>query len=157
MLEWLRNLFAGGPRPSGPPRMIRKFGVGDPTLTSDQVTVAQDVWLIDSRGDRVIRLFEVEDPQVEQCLLTYRAKIKTEALSGRAFLEMWCHFPGRGEFFSKGIHHAVSGTTDWASYETPFYLKKGEKPDLIKLNVAIEGTGKVWMKDLELLATPLQR
>ena len=69
---------------------------------------------------------------------------------------MWCRLPGHGEFFSKGLHQAISGTTDWGSYEIPFYLKKGQQPDLIKLNLAIEGKGKVWIKDLELLATPLQ-
>jgi hypothetical protein len=44
----------------------------------------------------------------------------------------------------------VSGTTDWASYEVPFFLKKSERPDLIKLNVVIEGSGTVWIKDITL-------
>ena len=35
---------------------------------------------------------------------------------------MWCRLPGRGEFFSKGLHNKVQGTTDWASYEIPFFL-----------------------------------
>jgi len=152
---WLKSLFGGAPKPAGPPRTVRKFGVGDSSLSRDRVRVVQDGWLIDSSGNEVIRFFEIADPQVEQCLLTYRAKIKTDALSGRAYLEMWCRFPGRGEFFSKGVNQTVSGTTDWMSNETPFYLKKGERPDLIKLNVAVEGKGKVLVKDLELLATPL--
>jgi hypothetical protein len=134
MLEWLKSIFSP-PRPSGPPETIREFRTTDRTLT--------------------IRLFEVETPEAEQCLLTYRAKLKTEALAGRAFLEMWCRFPGRGEFFSKGLHHAVKGTTDWASCETPFLLKKGQRPDLIKLNLVIEGRGKVWVRDVQLLRTPL--
>jgi hypothetical protein len=86
----------------------------------------------------------VENPAVEDCLLTYRAELKAEALQGRAFLEMWCRLPGRGEFFSKGHKQAVSGTVDWARYEIPFYLKRGQKPDLIKLNVVVEGQGTVW-------------
>jgi hypothetical protein len=88
-------------------------------------------------------------------MLTYRAEMKTEDLKGRAFLEMWCGLPGRGEFFSKGFQQAVSGTIGWSRYETPFYLKKGQKPDLIKLNLVIEGTGKVWLRHVELLQTPL--
>ena len=82
--------------------------------------------------------------------------MKTEGLAGRAFLEMWCRLPGGGEFFSKGLNQAITGTTDWASYEIPFYLKKGQRPDLIKLNLVIEGRGKVSMKDVELLKTPLE-
>ena len=89
-------------------------------------------------------------------MLTYRAKLKTQNFSGRAYLEMWCRLPGRGEFFSKGLQHPVTGTNDWASYETPFYLKKGQKPDLIKLNIVVEGKGELWMKEVELLQTPLK-
>ena len=82
--------------------------------------------------------------------------MKTDGLVGRAFLEMWCRLPGLGEFFSKGLEQAVKGTTDWCSQEVPFYLKKGQRPDLIKLNVVIEGRGKVWIKDIQLLKTPLR-
>jgi hypothetical protein len=154
MLEWLKSIFSP-PRPSGPPEAIRVFRTTDRTLTQGSIAVAQDGWIVDSEEQQTIRLFEVEAPEAEQCLLTYRAKLKTEALAGRAFLEMWCRFPGRGEFFSKGLHHAVKGTTDWASCETPFLLKKSQRPDLIKLNLAIEGRGKVWVKDVQLLRTPL--
>ena len=108
-----------------------------------------------SKEEQTIRLFEVQEPQVEQCLITYRAKLKTDGLTGRSFLEMWCRLPGRGEFFSKGLNQVVTGTTDWASYEIPFYLRKGQRPDLIKLNLVVEGRGKVWLRDVQLLKTPL--
>jgi hypothetical protein len=49
----------------------------------------------------------------------------------------------------------VSGTTDWASYETPFFLQKGQRADLIKVNVVIEGSGTLWVKDLLLRKVPL--
>jgi hypothetical protein len=64
---------------------------------------------------------------------------------------MWCRFPGKGEFFSRDLAHALTGSNDWASFETPFFLKKGEQPDLIKLNLVVKGTGKVWIKDIEVL------
>jgi len=48
----------------------------------------------------------------------------------------------------------VKGTTGWSSYEVPFRLRKGQRPDLLKLNLAVEGRGKVWIKDIELLKTP---
>jgi hypothetical protein len=68
---------------------------------------------------------------------------------------MWCRFAGKGEFFSRGLQNPVTGSNDWASYETLFFLKKGENPDLIKLNLAVKGTGKLWVKDVELLKAPL--
>jgi Flp pilus assembly protein TadD len=46
------------------------------------------------------------------------------------------------------------GTTEWASYEIPFYLNKGEPSDLIKLNLVTEGKGTLWIKDIELLKGP---
>jgi hypothetical protein len=39
--------------------------------------------------------------------------------------------------------------------DPPFYLKEGQKPDLIKLNVVVEGLGTVWPRNVELLKTPL--
>lgn len=134
---------------------MKAFTTADPAISKD-LTVTQDkAWLADCKKAQTIRLFEVENPDVEQCMVTYRAKLKTENLTGQAYLEMWCRFSGKGEFFSRGLAHAVTGSNDWASYETPFFLKKGEKPDLIKLNVVVKGTGKVWVKDVELLKGPL--
>ena len=49
----------------------------------------------------------------------------------------------------------MRGTTGWSSHEVPFYLKAGQRPDLVKLNVAFEGGGTVWIRDVELLVTPL--
>jgi hypothetical protein len=154
MLNWLKSIFSA-PKPSGPPETIRLFRTTEATLSQGSVTIAQDSWVVDAKEEQTIRLFEVQDPHAEQCLITYRAMMKTDGLAGRAFLEMWCRLPGRGQFFSKGVNQAVKGTTDWASYEIPFYLKKGQRPDLIKLNLVIEGRGKVWMRDVQLLKTPL--
>ncbi len=101
-----------------------------------------------------MRLFEIADPGVEDCRIIYRAKLKSDHLDGRAYLEMWCRSPSGGEAFSKGFNLPVTGTTDWASYEVPFFFRKGESSDLIKLNVAMEGKGTLWIKDVELLKMP---
>jgi hypothetical protein len=155
MVNWLKSLFAR-PKPAGPPQVLRAFATNQPTITQSGIRVENGAWHIDARTEeQTIRLFEVENPAVEQCLLTYRAELKAEDLQGRAFLEMWCRLPGRGEFFSKGYKQTVSGTVDWAHYEIPFVLKGDQKPDLIKLNVVVEGPGRVWLRNLELLKTPL--
>ena len=154
MMNWLKSIFSRQ-RPSGPAETLRLFRTTDRTLSQGTITIAQDGWVVDAKDTQTIRLFEVQEPQAEQCLITYRAKLKTESLAGRAFLEMWCRLPGRGEFFSKGLNQVAQGTTDWASYEIPFYLKKGQRPDLIKLNLVVEGRGKVWLRDVELLKTPM--
>ena len=101
MLKWLKSLFSA-PQPAGPPQVLQAFAPGKPTITQSGIRADQGGWRIDASEKQTIRLFEVENPAVEQCQLTYRAELKTEGLSGRAFLEMWCRLPGRGEFFSKG-------------------------------------------------------
>jgi hypothetical protein len=152
--NWLKSLL-GVPQASGPEEVVRRFRTSDPTLSQDGVTADGDSWVVDSREGRTVRLFEVEVPQVEQCVLTYRASLRSEDLAGRGYLEMWCRVPGRGEFFSKGLGQPIKGTTGWGSYETPFYLKRDQRADLIKLNLVAEGPGRVWIKDIELLKTPL--
>jgi formylglycine-generating enzyme required for sulfatase activity/serine/threonine protein kinase len=126
-----------------------KFDAKEPTITQDGVTAGDGEWKIDATENRTVRLFEVPNPGVEECVVLYRAKLKTENVKGRAFLEMWVRTPG-GESFSKGFQNAVTGTTGWSEYEIPFILQKGQRSDLVKLNVTIEGTGTVWIKDMEL-------
>jgi hypothetical protein len=134
---------------------MRTFSPQERTITQDGVRVDADGIRIESAHKRTVRLYEVQSPGVQQCIVTYRAEMKGERIEGRAFLEMWCSFPGRGEFFSKGLYQPLTGTTNWAWFEIPFYLKKGQMPDLIKLNLAVQGRGVVWLKNVELLKTPL--
>ena len=102
-----------------------------------------------------VRLFECGDMDIENARLLYRARLRTEDVKGQAYLEMWCHFPGKGEFFSRGLHSPLSGSTEWTTQEIPFFLKKGENPDDIKLNLVINGTGTVWIDDIRVLKGPL--
>jgi hypothetical protein len=104
----------------------------------------------------VVRLFELGDIDIENARLIYQAKVRTEGVEGQVFLEMWCHFPGKGEFFSRGLQTPLTGTTNWATEETPFFLKKGENPDNVKLNLVINGKGTAWIDDIRVLKGPLQ-
>jgi len=102
-----------------------------------------------------VRLFEVGDIDIENVRLIYQAKLRTEEVQGQVYLEMWCHFPGKGEFFSRGLQSPLTGTTDWTTEETPFFLKKGDNPDNVKLNLVINGKGTAWIDDIRLVAGPL--
>ena len=149
-----RSQMAEEPPKPRAPKVQKAFTPADPTISKD-ITLAPDkTWLVNSTQTQVVRLFEVANPGVEDCVVIYRAKIKTEGLQGRAYLEMLCGFPEFGEAFSRGLDKVISGTNDWASYQIPFFLKKGEKPDIIKLNLAVEGVGRVWIRDVELSAVP---
>lgn len=118
------------------------------------IAPSENGWLVTAGVAQTVRLFEVKEPQVEQCVVVYRTEPKSARLEGPAYFEMWCHFPGRGEYFSKGLQQALKGTNDFALFEIPFHLKRGERPDVIKLNLALEGPGEVWIRDVLLSYTP---
>ena len=97
-----------------------------------------------------ISLFDTGDIDIENARLIYQAQIRTQDVDHDACLEMWCHFPGKGDFFSRDPT-PVWGTTAWTRQETIFFLKDGENPDNVRLNLTINGKGIVWIDEIRLL------
>lgn len=157
MLQWLNRLFSGfsGPKPVGPPHLVQHVGPGTGPISEAARWEGSEL-VIRTPVAETVRLFEVPIKGHEQCMLTYRLRIATDALKSSVYPEMWCRIPGIGECFSKGLHQKVRGTNDWVSLEIPFYLKAGQSPDLLKLNLVFEGAGAVRVKEIEILATPLE-
>ena len=133
--------------------LITQSGVSfDKTISND----GSGSLRIEATGPTTVRLFETGDIDIENARLIYQARLRTENVEGRAYLEMWCHFPGKGEFFSKGLMAPLTGTTAWTTVETPFFLKEGENPDNVRLNLVIDGKGTAWIDDIRLLKGALQ-
>jgi hypothetical protein len=132
--------------------MTRTDVVIDKEITSD----GNGSLRITANQPTTIRLYETGDIDVENARLTYQAKVRTRDIQGKVYLEMWCQFTGKGEFFSRDLSSPLSGTTDWSTKETPFFLKKGENPDNVKINLVVEGRGTVWIDDVHLFKGPLQ-
>ena len=103
----------------------------------------------------VVHLFELGDIDLENARLIYQAKVRTADVQGQVYLEMWCSFPGKGEFFSRGLATPLSGTTGWSTQQTPFFLKNGENPDNVKLNIVFTGKGTAWIDDIQVQQGPL--
>jgi serine/threonine protein kinase len=143
------SLGHGGASSSGL-TMRKTFNPPDQPISGELTITEDNAWAVSCTTTQTFRLFEVPNPGVERCMLTYRAKLKSEGLVGQAYLEMWCQIPGFGESFSRGLGNTISGSSGWATCQTPFFLKAGEKPDLIRLNLVVEGRGKVFIKDIEL-------
>ena len=68
---------------------------------------------------------------------------------------MWVEVPGLGQFFSRGLEQTLSGTSEWATLEAPFFLQEGQTADLAKLNLVIDGSGTAWIDEIELIQGPL--
>ena len=110
---------------------------------------------VDAEEPMIVPLFEVTDVSIENATLIYQASLRSQKLDGKAFLEMWVRLPGKGEFFSRGLDRPITGTTSWMTIATPFFLQAGQKPDLIRLNLVVQGKGRVWIDDIHLMRAPL--
>ena len=144
---------------------IKSFNLDniDEIITKDGVEIDRDVTSdgngsvkITTENPVSVQLFKTGDIDIEDSVLVYAAKLRTEDLDGIAYIEMWCSFPGKGIYFSKALNSALSGTNDWTIQEVPFFLKKGENPDNVELNLVINGRGKVWIDQVELLKRPIK-
>jgi hypothetical protein len=110
---------------------------------------------VDANGEMTVPLFEITDVSVDNAILVYQASLQSQNLDGRAYLEMWVRIPGKGEFFSRALDRPVTGTMSWMTTATPFFLQAGQKPDLIRLNLVVQGKGKVWIDDVRLMRAEL--
>ncbi len=156
MFKWLKNLLAAfqPPQPTGPAVLLHQFSPAEPTISGDASWSGEELKIASDQA-ATIRLFEYVLPSSEQCMLTYRVQASTQNLASSAYLELWCRVPGFGESFSRGLHQKVTGTNDFMTLEIPFYLRKGQAADLLKLNIVFEGAGEVRMKEIQVLSTPL--
>ena len=129
--------------------------IGTTIQTDSEVkTEGQGSVRITTKHPTTVCLGEVIGLDVESARLLYRAKVKSD-LDGVAFLEMWVHVGG-GQYFSRGMTDPIKGKSDWMPIQTPFMFQKGQNPDLVTLNIVINGKGTVWIDDVVLSKTPLK-
>jgi hypothetical protein len=161
-LAVLASSCGGGGTGGG--EIIKKFSVNSSREVTTKSGVSTDSRIsydgggsvrIDVTGTKTIQLYQIGGFDIEDAILVYQAALRTEELEGETFLEMICYFRSKGEFFSRNYNDALSGTNDWTISSTPFRLRKGENPDLIRLNLHVSGRGTVWIDDIRLLKRPL--
>lgn len=110
-------------------------------------------YMINTDSSSVIPLLTVSNIDIDNAVILYSAMVKTEKLRDRCYLEMWCFFPGGGRYFSRGLDNALTGNNDWTKMSTPFFLKEGENPDSIHLNIVTQGSGTVYIDNIILRCT----
>ena len=109
---------------------------------------------ISTKWPTTVCLGQIPEMNIENVRLVYQAKVKSKDLDGAAFLEMWCKV-GSGQYFSRGLTSTISGTKDWQTIRTVFVLNKGQKAQVVTLNLVVNGIGTVWVDDLQLSKQPL--
>ena len=153
-------LLAGAcAQPASPPQSLYSNGLDslEQVIARSSVRVDTEAHVegdaslrIDAQGPITVQLAEVPLDEVEQAVLQYGARLRSRDLEGQAYLEMWVRVPGKGEFFSRALQAPLRGTHEWTSQETPFFLEAGQRANLAKLNVVIDGRGTLWIDDLGL-------
>jgi hypothetical protein len=151
MIGWIRRLFR---KREPPARAVHMFQKSEPLLTEEGVTVELiDGWRIESAEARVVLLFAVDQPDVRDCQLIFRAQMKAWNLEKGGYLAMECAGPW-GRVYAKGTKDRIRGTGGWARYEICAALGKKARPDCVTLSFVFDGPGVVWLKDVELLYVP---
>jgi hypothetical protein len=97
-----------------------------------------------------IPICEIRLESIENCALQYGADLSSKEVLKSAYLEMWCIFSKERVYFSRGLNHALSDSMNWRTVQTPFYLKKGERPESVQLGIRMEGPGEVQIKNMYL-------
>jgi hypothetical protein len=122
--------------------IITRTGVTlDTAISPDRKGVIR----VDSTGPMTIQLAEVRPENLEDVTFIYRGHLRTQALRGHAYLEMRSSVRGVGELPSTLSGSSLTGTTDWVSQQTEFFVKKGRQVDMIRINVVVDGPGIVWI------------
>ena len=138
------------------PIEIRPGALTGAEVTADSATTSDGDGSIRVTATSPIsaKVYETRNIDVEKAKLTYRARLRTEDVKGRVYIELQCSVPGKADTYARSLQTPVTGTTEWTSQETTLSLGPGENPENIQLNVVIEGTGTVWVDEVQLTSGP---
>jgi hypothetical protein len=103
----------------------------------------------------VVELFEKKDVKAKDAKLVYSARLRTEDLKGKAYLEMLIFYPDGSKNFARSLKTALGDTSEWKAESVSYPIKKDLPPETVKLNLVIDGTGIVWIDDVKLVKKPL--
>jgi hypothetical protein len=164
---WIKDIELWHVPPEPPLRrpreiLFKKFGPKDKPTSNDYRNAFTDGWeyyVGGFSGERIIRLFELQNPDVQDCRLVCRARIQTEGTPTSVRLQAICRLADDSQKTYKGAVTA-EGNTKWTSYEISIPLMSYERPKVIELGVLANGVSnlpsKFAIKDIELLKAPLK-
>lgn len=108
-------------------------------------------------GTNSIPLCELVSPSITTSSYAVRGKIRYDGVVGVGFLEMWNHFAGRGEYFTRtmdtsGPMGMITGTSSDRDFQLPFHtLGQTPPPEKLVINLVLNGLGTVEIGPLELI------
>ncbi len=140
------------------------------SIDNDNTKDGNGALLIDTETPVIVELIELSDININSSRVAFSGVIKTEGLvaavgktitknigkkkknkdidqssKGIAYIEMLVRYEDGEELVSRGPRVPFSGDNDWRSAETILYVDKSENPQRVKLNLVVDGAGKVWI------------
>jgi hypothetical protein len=128
-LLWARPGWAGQP--------VMEIDWSQTAPTSGHVVDDAVVVRAGQRGG-AFPLTVVEGPAVGGDGYAIMGDVQYSGVVGHAYLEMWSVFPDGSRYFSRTLDDegplaAMTGTSDWRSFELPFYLQGAVPPDRLEI------------------------
>ncbi|HLW67657.1 MAG TPA: protein kinase [Gemmataceae bacterium] len=158
-------------KPAGKETLLKKFDPKTDKPISKQVgnrkvTVDGEEWKIELLGEQElgrlddvtqVHLFEVPGPANEPSRITLRFKVRTEEI-GDARFDVHLRYLNLDDLVFKG--RKFEGSTNWSSYEISWDASKLQTPDAVALDLLMRAKdattiATIWLKDVELVKTPL--
>ncbi len=149
MFSWLRSAFF--PEEIGVPRLHTSFRASDRPLPRDCARSSAAGWELRTRGRESIQLYAVERPEIDNCLVTFRAEVRTARLAGTACLEL----AGRlstGRVFTRRGYQAPRDE-DWHLCEVSYRLGPQQPLDELELQLFTTGPGTVGIRKAKVLVS----
>jgi hypothetical protein len=97
----------------------------------------------------------IDRPQIAGPRYALTGQVRYEAVEGTGYLELWNHFPGGGQYFSRTLGDAgpmmkLHGTSGWREFTLPFDATGAPPPVRLVFNVVLPGRGVVYLGPLKL-------
>ncbi|KAF3888141.1 MULTISPECIES: hypothetical protein [Nostocales] len=154
------------PEPTGSFVLIRQFTFGDSTISKGGIAMLGDYWQIEAYEDsdrrlittteplRNVILFEVAEPNVQECVLACRFHAKALNTEKPINVSLGTRRQGQWGTTTSLLSKGISPTEDFESYEVRAYFKKETNSAKVQISVQFESSGVLQIRDIELLQAP---
>jgi hypothetical protein len=111
---------------------------------------------IDGGTGAPITVAIIDHPAIKGPRYAVTGKVRYEGVEGTGYLELWNHFPGGGQYFSRTLGDAgpmqkLEGSSGWREFTLPFDATGAPAPIRLVVNVVLPGRGVVYLGPLQLV------
>jgi len=111
---------------------------------------------VDAYDSLMVNIGIVDDIDIQQGRLYYRAMLRTEDFDGEVYLEMRIDIGTGPQYYTRDQYNPLVGTKDWERHEAYMILTQPQYIYHAVLQLNICGKGTVWIDDIHLYKTPLK-